>query len=193
MRLAVSCALLLLSGCTVHHLETNAPGHVDVLQPPEHLDARGVDPPADPGERMVSLTYGVLAGGGLAFPKGSDAVGAYGVGPEVSLHVGSSPHSHDDDSPPVLPARALGVNVGWTALSHPGQSVGPLYGELQWTEMPYYLAGGWAWDADESLHGPQATLGIGVLYLRYTHLFDQGGALQAGLVFKGYDTWVWSQ
>lgn len=191
----VTAALLTLwcAGCTVHHLEKNAPGHVDVRTPPAHPEQRAVEPPGDPGEQAVWLTYGALAGGGLGFPKSGSVVGSYGLGPELSVHVGGFETSHTYDGPPLLPERAIGMNVGWTALAHPGTGVGPVYGELQHTERPFHLAPGWAWDADDGRHGPQATLGIGPLYVRYTHLFDQGGALHLGLVFKGYDAWVWSR
>src|SRR5262249_16787009 len=76
----------LSAGCAVHPPETNAPGNADVLEPPHDLGARKAERPKDPGEDMVVLTYGALAGGGVAFPKDENAKGAYGVGPEVSVH-----------------------------------------------------------------------------------------------------------
>ena len=186
-------ATLALAGCGVHHSQLNAPGHVDPLMPPRQPQNRPTEEPADPGERMLTLSYGVLAGGGMAFAKNGDTSGAYGVGPELSLHAGSSDVSHASDDPPVLPQHALGLNMGWIALAHPGRGVGPVYGELQLTEAPYWLAGGWAWDVDEHRHGPQGTFGLGPIYLRVSHLFDEGTSVQAGLVFKGYQTWVRSK
>ena len=180
-------------GCAVHHLDANAPGHIDVLEPPHDRAARTAEPPKDPGEDMIVFTYGVLAGGGVAAPKDENVKGAYGIGPEASLHVGGSDYSHMHDADPVLPYRAVGFNLGWTALSRPGEGVGPIYGELQYREEGYWLAGGWAYDPDDQLHGPQATIGLGPLYLRVTELFDFGPSFQAGLVLKGSQTWVKSR
>jgi len=182
----------LLAACSVHHHEVNAPGHVEPRTPPEQPIVGVVEKPEDPGEKMVVLTYGALASGGIGWPEASDAVAAYAVGPEVSLHLGQSERSHSDDGMFVLPQRSLGLNLGWTTLAHPGTGLGPVYGELQYTEV-YWLAAGWAYDADDHAHGPQAALGLGPVFLRYTHLFDESSVLTLGVVMKGYQSWVFSR
>jgi hypothetical protein len=70
--------------------------------------------------------------------------------------------------------------------------VGPVYGELEYTNGAAWLAAGWAWEVDDALHGPQALVGFGPFFIRYTHLLEQGGILHFGMAFKGQTSFVWN-
>ncbi len=185
--------LPLVCACSVTHLERNAPGSIRVREEPEHMVDREVEPQIDPGERMLLVRYGVLAAGGVAIPdQNGDTTGSYGVGPEVSLLYGTSSYSHNDDAFPIIPEQAFGGGIGWTTLLHPGESVGPVYGELEYANGPAWLAAGWAWEIDDALHGPQALVGYGPFFIRYTHLLDQGSILHFGTAFKGQASFIWN-
>lgn len=195
MRAAGWMLLCALPGCGHTHLAHNAPGHVDVMTPPAALDRRELEQPKDPGERMVVLAAGPFGGGGVAFGGDEDeARGGWAVGPELSVGYGSRERSHHEDDFVVMPDRSLGATLGWTAVTGEGQGVGPIYGELYYHELITWLGGGWAWDPDDHVHGPQLTLTTMVLYLRATHLFDGSTQIHGGLMMKlPVHGWVWSQ
>lgn len=94
MKRALSFVLLLLPGCARHfHRDTNAPGITDVENPPADREAARVEP-SDPGEEMLAVNPGVLAGGGAreASPHGFGELGV-----EVNI------------SPPTPPITATGA------------------------------------------------------------------------------------
>ena len=189
----VLAILPLVCACSVQHLQHNAPGSIRVHEKPTHMQDREVERQDDPGERMVLVRYGILAAGGAAIPsENGDTKGSYGFGPELSLLYGTSKYSHNDDAFPIIPEEAFGGGIGWTTLLHPGESVGPVYGELEYANGPAWLAAGWAWEVDDALHGPQALVGYGPFFIRYTHLLDQGGILHFGLAFKGQASFIWN-
>lgn len=185
--------LIACVGCSVHHHPVNAPGHVEPTEPPEKPTPGVVEEPEDPGERMVLFTFGGLASVGVGYPRGQDEVLAYGLGPEYGLHFGQRDVSHAMDGALVLPKTAVGFNLGWTALASPGIGFGPLYLEGQYFREGLWAAGGWAYDVDDRVHGPQGELGLGPLFLRVTHLLDDSTALTLGVVVKGYQNWVFSR
>jgi hypothetical protein len=188
-------ALLLLgtAACGHTHSARNAPGNIDVRRPPAEITKKTVEEPGDPGEQAVVVAAGALGGGGIAFGGDEDARGAYGAGPELSLGYGTSDRSHADDDFFMYPQRSLGTNLGWTPLTGEGSGVGPLYAELYYSEVIVWLGGGWAWDPDDQRHGPQLTLTMMVLYVRATHLFDQGTQITGGISLKLPHAFVWSR
>lgn len=173
-----------LAACAHTHSPRNAPGNIDVHQPPADLPRRSVEEPADPGEQLVTISAGALGGGGVAFGGDDDTRGVYAVGPEASLEFGTRSRSHADDDFFIMAERSGGVNLGNTSLTSEGDGIGPFYGEVFYQEMIAELAGGWAWDPNDRAHGPQLTLQILALYVRATHLFDFGTQIQGGLVVK---------
>lgn len=185
----------LLAGCHPWHLPSNAPGHVDVHVAPQQIEKRGVEVPRDPGENWFVLSGGGFAGGGGRWGGGGSrgGRGVYGVGVELSAHLGRRPQSHARDDFFFFPAESVGLNVGWTFAEPEGAGVGAGYVELQ----AFYLLGGaalgYAFDVDDGLHGPQATFFFGPIYVRVTHLFDRGTDLQVGILFKWALSWVWSR
>lgn len=195
MKRAIAAASLLASTACFHqHSPRNAPGTIAVREPPRPLESREVETPLDPGENMFVLSYGAFAGGGIA--TGGDEDGsraAYGIGPELSAQIGSSDRSHADDDFWILPTRSLGLNLGATLLTGEGDRLGPLYAELQVRELPLAFAAGWAWDQDDTEHGPQGTISLGPFYVRTTHLLDGATQVHGGLVLKGWSAWVWSR
>jgi hypothetical protein len=179
--------------CAHSHARHNAPGNIDVHQPPADLASRTPEVPDDPGEQMVVISAGALGGGGLGFGGDRDARGVYGVGLEASIGYGTRPRSHSDDDFFILPVESVGANIGWTGLSNEGDGVGPVYGELYYGDLPAWLAAGWAYDIDDNKHGPQITFSMLFLYARMTHLFDLGTQVQAGLMMKLPYAFVWSR
>lgn len=193
-RLACVVLLSFAPACVKHyHLEKNAPGHVDITQPPARA-TKTVDRPRDPGEQMFAVQVGAFAGGGLAaFGTPSGVRGAYGVGPEISFVYGRMARSHSEDDFVVFPRPAYGLNLGWTMLSYAGSALGPLYAEVQYTDEVLGVAAGWAYDRNDNLHGPQLTTSLGPVYFRSTFLGANGLDLQVGLIIKPGLLWVWSR
>jgi hypothetical protein len=184
---------LLSLGCTVQHLEKNAPGSIAVMEKPENMKLREVEQQTDPGERMLQLRYGAMAAGGFFIPEEQGkSQGSYGIGPEVTVLYGTRKYSHDDDAFWLMPDEAFGGGIGWMALLEPGESVGPVYGELEYASGAAWLTGGWAYEIDDELHGPHVSVGFGPLFVRYTHLLDAGGLLHFGMAFKGQASFVWN-
>jgi len=176
------------AGCgELYDKNWNALGHVKIEEPPRSPESRRVEQPADPGVRIVWLNAGILAGVGAKLSSPSRA--AYGVGGEVSLHVGASDHSTDT----LFPRRSLGLNVGTNVVDSSVRGGGPSYAEAQLMLDGFWTAGGWAYDFVGQAQGPQATIGFGPLYLRYRQLFDRDGSILMGLAIKGGVTWVTSR
>ena len=105
-----------LAACTHSHLPRNAPGHVYLEVPPEDMANPEPELPEDPGERMLILSYGVFAGGGVLAEQDSDLAGDYGLGPEVSIELGERKRSHFEDDFFVLPDRSFGLRFGLNVL-----------------------------------------------------------------------------
>lgn len=188
--LLVLCA----QGCVKHyHFEQNAPGFVDVKAAPARKTKK-LEKPRDPGEQMFVFQAGAFAGGGAAaFGTPSGVRGAYGIGPEFSFVYGSMARSHSEDDFVIFPRPAYGLNLGWTMLTYAGTGLGPLYGELQYSDEVFAVAAGWAYDRNDNLNGPQVTTSLGPVYMRGTYLGPNGFDLQIGLVIKAGLLWVWSR
>ncbi len=182
--------LLALAGCHFHR-DSNAPGLADVGNPPPDRTAARVEP-EDPGEHMLAINPGVLAGGGAreASPQG---FGEFGV--EVSVVRGWSQRSHGEDGFFTYPVRALGAAVGWSALrlTDEDPEMGPLYAEVYGFEIPFAAGGGWAWNPADGDHGPQVFVTAMSLYLRGRYLVDDGAELTLGFQGKLPLVWVWSR
>jgi len=188
-RAAIAAAVFAIewTGCAeFHDAQRNALGHINVNDPPQSLESRQPEQPRDPGVRVVRLNAGVLAGGGGTLSTRS--TGAYGVGGEISLHVGSR------DRTPGLPLldRALGLNLGINVLDSSVKGPGPAYAEAQFTWRELWLAGGWAFDGSRA-QGRQATAGFGPFFVRYRHLFEGEGSIILGVLVKGGITWTTSR
>jgi hypothetical protein len=194
-RLLWLCGVLLCAqGCVKHyHFEHNAPGDTDVKEAPARKTKK-LEKPRDPGENMLAFQFGGFAGGGAAaFGRPSGLRGAYGVGPEFSFVYGSMKRSHSEDDFVIFPRPAYGLNLGWTMLTYAGTGLGPLYGELQYSDEVFAFAAGWAYDKNDNLNGPQVTTSLGPVYMRASYLGTNGVDLQIGLVIKAGLLWVWSR
>jgi hypothetical protein len=190
--LPLAGSALLLGACTHFHLDRNAPGMVVLARPPENLAKEGVEPPGDPGEALLAVTAGAYLAGGARL-EAWDLEGGWATGAELSAHFGCEPRSHDDTDLFVYPRDAHGVNLGWTFAEDAGGGVGPVYLEYQRTEVLTGGAIGLAWDPDDGVLGPQATLNTGPLMLRAAYLHDRGTEVMLGIVLKGAAVWVWSR
>jgi hypothetical protein len=189
----VRCAAILLAGlagCHFHR-DTNAPGLSDVDSPPTDRTAARVEP-GDPGEHMLAINPGVLAGGGgrEASPEG---FGEFGV--EVSVVRGWNQRSHVEDGFFTYPLRGVGAALGWSALrlSEEDPEVGPLYAEAYAFRLPWMAGAGWAWNPDRGDHGPQVFVAGMSLYLRGRYLAEDGAEITAGFQGKLPLVWVWSR
>ena len=179
-----------VAACTHTDLARNAPGIVDVTTRPVTEADRL---PGDPGEQIVTLSYGARAGGGVASVGGS-AHASYGVGPEISLGYGTRDTSHREDDWFVLPKRGVALDIGLTALTSEGRGLGPAYAQAgyRWEGIGG-VAAGWAWDVNDRTHGPQLTFDFTIFYARMTHQLDTSTSVSLGLVIKGQHGWVWSR
>lgn len=177
-----------LAGCgEFYNREWNALGHIQVEAPPRSPRSREPEQPSDPGVRIVWLNGGVLAGGGGTLSTSSR--GAYAVGGEASLHVGFD----DRTSSPFFARRSVGLNLGMNVVDSSVHGAGPAYAEVQVGRNGLWLAAGWAYDLVGREQGPQATAGLGPVYVRWRQLFDRDGSIVFGLAIKGGLTWITSR
>ncbi len=192
---AMSIALCAWSAtaCTHSHLPRNAPGHVRVEVPPENMANPEPELPEDPGERMLIVSYGVFAGGGVLAEEDADLAGDYGLGPEISVELGDRNRSHFQDDFFVLPDRSLGLRFGLNVLDSKLEPPGAGFSEFAYTDEFVRAGAGWAWDADDARHGPHATLAAGPFFVRGMHLLDYGTSVHAGLLIGGSHAWIWSR
>lgn len=185
----LTCAVT-FSACIELTSPVNAPWHIDVQKPPDDraLEAGVPEVPRDPGIVGGVASLGVLGARGVDTRRPSSA---YEGGFELSVQGGTA------DSGPLglLLDRALGLNVGWIASSRSGRELnhsdrGLLYAEVQATRRVLWAAGGWGVALADRASGPQATAGLGPLYLRYAYLPESGGSLLLGLVLNGRVAWA---
>jgi len=193
-----------LAGCHVHR-DVNAPGVIDPLAPPKDLAAAQPEYPDDPGEHRVTLTTGVLGGGG----GGSfEDQGFFELAGEVTLSYGQSEVTHNDHAMNLLPKgvvlapRSVGLTLGWSGLrvvkdkltDESVAKTGPLYveGQRSWAGF-LGVGGGVAFDPKTGAAGPQVQGYFTIYYLRARVLFgdDGGWEIGGGLQFKIPTTWVW--
>ena len=208
MRAATPLLLaLLLGGCLIHG-QRNAPGVVDVKQPPPPDKVHCNEPlvPLDPGERYFTVSTGLAFAGGPSFARSGDVNATYALAVETSLHIGSRDTSHRDDSSMIplanekhWPQRSLALNLGWHLLERKGggPGLGAGYAELQAFSIKMLASGiaaGWALDLADEVHGPQVTLfTLGFMYIRVRHLLDRGTDLLLGVQYKFPISYVWSR
>lgn len=122
MRIAFACAALglVLSGCRHWHRPHNAPGLADVRTPPRDIAVEQVEPPGDPGERMVAVNPGFSAVSGY---RSNAPAGIVDLGAEISLLRGENERSHNDGDQRLflpsgfqLPEKGHGVTLAWTVV-----------------------------------------------------------------------------
>ena len=166
-------ALLLIAAVGCHyHRDTNAPGVIDPATPPRDPSHHGLEYPGDPGERMITVTSGVAAGGGVG---GVDDGGFGDFAAEATVSWGENPTTHNDADDQVE-AR-----------------VGPIYAEAQRAWLFAGVGAGWAIDPRTGATGPQVQ-GFYTFYfarLRYLAGGDGGWEFSGGMQFKIPTTWVW--
>lgn len=184
----------LLSGCAHEHLAHNAPGHVEVMRPPEKPLSHKVVEPRDPGEQMLVLAIGPMASLGWSRPLAASSgslAGNFSI--EGSVHYGRDDRSHYEDNWPIYPPGSIGLNLGASAIATGEGTRGLLYSEAQYATALMGAAGGWAMDPGNSKHGPQGTIFLGPFYSRATFLMHDRAEVSFGFFFKLSDVLVWSQ
>jgi hypothetical protein len=200
MTVAVVCA-----ACH-YHRDTNAPGLVDVHVPPRDITKQELEYPGDPGEQMITLSTGILAGGGGGPKAAPNGVGDFAL--EATLDWGTRDYSHNDNAKDYFmptsaqwPQQGYGVTLGWSALrllgagegEPPHAAVGPVYAELQKFDAIWGLGAGFAVQPTDGHFGPQVNAWLGGVFLRTRYLFDAGFELHFGVQLKWPTTWVWSR
>jgi hypothetical protein len=187
-----------LTGCGTLHSSRNAPGNIEVEKPPQVIELRKVEPPEDPGENLLIWNVGPF--GGLGLVTGTDSALSTSVGGETSVHLGRRDTTHPHDSYIIpfefpLPDFSVGLNLGVGIGNdrRPANRAG--YAEIQLShELLYAIAGGWAWDPERKISGPQITASVGPLYARTTTMLDRATSLEIGLIFKlPVLAFAWSQ
>jgi hypothetical protein len=108
--LALACV-----GCLHFDMGAGAPGHSDVLRPPEVPALREVEVARSPGVQMLVLTPSVAGLLGADVPTNTGH-GLYTLGGELSLTWGTAPGHNHEGGPlvpfPVLPERGWGLAFG---------------------------------------------------------------------------------
>ena len=197
--------LLLLAAVGCHyHRDTNAPGVIDPATPPRDPTHYGLEYPGDPGERMVTVTSGVLGGVGFG---GVDDGGFGYFAAEATVSWGENATTHNDAESRLfmprgvlLPSRSWGVTLGWSALRLGEDGTGdvearrgPVYVEAQRAWLFAGVGAGWALDPRTGATGPQVQ-GFYTFYfarLRYLAGGDGGWEFSGGMQLKFPTTWVW--
>jgi hypothetical protein len=188
----VILALALLAGCTHWHYERNAPGHIDVLAPPERpLPCDQQEYPGDPGENMLLLFPTAYVGGG-GVGRDKQTHGAFATGVEASLLYASNESSHAEDAlffP--IPQDGFGMNLGIHGFSRYDHLLA--YGELLLRRSFVNVSPGWAWNLQAHQHGPQLTLSGMLLYVRATHFLGAHTDASVGIYLDVMLAWIWSR
>jgi hypothetical protein len=188
----ISGLATLLVGCAHWHYERNAPGHIDVLQPPAAMACEAQEWPRDPGENVIELFPTVYLGGGVVGLTSKDGWAAAAIGAEASFLYGSFEGSHADDEFVIrAPRDGLGLNLGIYGFSREDRLMA--YGEVLLRHVVLNISPGWAWNLETSRHGPQLTLSGMLLYLRATHLLGSHTDQSAGIYLDGVLAWFWSR
>lgn len=203
-RAAAALIAAVASAACHYHRDLDGPGVIDPAVPPADVTRRGLEPPGDPGERMLVLTTGGLVGpfGGSVEPG---AVVDFAA--EATLSWGENPTHHNDRGDRLfvprgvlLPRRSTGVTLGWSGLrvvTHAGADseakTGPLYVEVQRSWLLGGLGAGWAFDPATGGTGPQVNAFYTFFFLRGRVLVGDGWELGGGLQLKIPNTWVWSR
>jgi hypothetical protein len=177
------------------HRDTNAPGVIDVSEPPSNVEPGQTALPGDPGERMVTFNPGLFGGAGYAPSHDGGERWVFPLGVELTLNRGERDRSHFRDDFFVYPVRGEGVNLGWAAIELGGDDteIGPLYLEYQRFETVYGAAAGLAFDPDDVDFGAQGTVWYGPYYLRVRYLIDGGAEVIGGLQIKVPLVWISSR
>jgi hypothetical protein len=194
MKRPALCWLLAFApGCVVTHWDLNAPGHIDVATPPRAIETRQTETPEDPGERLLVVSAGPFAAGGISFGTDSGLQTSGTLGAELSVQMGTEQTSHRDDFL-LYPEKALGMNVGWVAPTGL-RATSALYFEGQVWYRPVGLAGGWliAPGGPSRDQGPQLTGFVGPFFLRGNVSLAGQVSIQLGVILKFAGVWVWSQ
>lgn len=206
--LLIGCVSVLSSGCFVHHLDRNAPGIDDIREQPQGLSPGELQPPADPGERMVSLLTGPFFLVGGARPGDFNSwrgVQQLGLEATVSYSTHDTSHSHgpdahglfsEENSKLVLRSFSPGLNLGWIPLHWGGgeRDGHQFYLEAQIRSPIPVVAAGWAVQPAVGQHGPQVTVSLaGMNWFRVNYFTNGDFALFYGVTLKVGNIWVWSQ
>lgn len=196
LQLAVALAVLGVACAPLrYHRDRNAPGLVDVAEPPANLEPGKTVLPGDPGERMVTFNPGVFGGGGYAFGRDAGERGIFPLGVELTLNRGEHARSHNRDDFFVYPFEGTGVSLGWEAIELGGDELetGPIYLEVQRFEAFFGMAGGIAFDPGDVDVGVQGSAWYGPYFARARYLADGGFEIVSGLQIKVPLVWVWSR
>lgn len=186
----------LCSGCWVHHLEKNAPGHIDVHEKPEDLEVGWREAPEDPGEEVLSLLTGPYFMVGVA-----DGEDLFQLGFEATLNYHRREKSHH--GPLSLLANpdgfVYGANLGWTFYdwgdAQRDVDFGAVYleGQLRHEAGPV-AALGYSVEPATGRNGPQVTLSaFGMNWARFNYNWDGTYSILYGVTLKIGQFWVWTQ
>lgn len=192
-------ALALISGCGVHWLDKNAPGHVDVTEKPaDKLPVGEHVMPEDPGQRLISVYTGpffTVGAGNL----GRDSAMLFQSGLETTIQYSERERSTYGSLGLILSDEvSWGANIGWTAIDWGGAAgeadFGALYLEGQVRAPIPVIAAGYSVEPETGRHGPQMTLSVfGMNWLRVNTYWDGTFSVLYGLTIKIPTVWVWSQ
>lgn len=207
-RVILMCLLTSLGACHVVHLREDAPGHVDVLSPPEDLETQATQVPDDPGEEVMMMTLGLSNASGALIDRSGRPRVSYQLIIESSLAWYDMPESLvlRPEMDWVMPGEVgkrlpktsfMQLNFGFSPLevTADGARLGPVYAELQRTFILSHrlfafntsaIAAGYVYHSALKSHGPQLTLSFlgNLISLRGAYFLDRGAFLGGSLNVK---------
>lgn len=157
---------------------------------PKHPPSTALVPAEDGGESSFTVSPGFISALGGRFTDAAAFQALLGL--ELTLRYGRSHRSHSHPSDlEYFSDQSLGLSVAWTPLVARGSALVQV--ELDYLGHP--LAGGLGWHIAPGtrLHGPQATVFLGPLYVRAQHLLGDSTSLHVGLQIKFPLTWTWAR
>lgn len=192
--LLCAAAVAVAPGCVHWDLQRNAPGHVDLGQPPGQFDGH-LEKPGDPGERAFVVSGGPVLSLGMMRRSGPDGR----IGAELSFDLGWESNRHwgfgQDGNAlgPLYGRHAMGLDLGATFVENGAAAAWrDVSVELHLRRVFTYAAGAF-YDPASGQAGALATFSLAGLFLRAQERFDGAGQIILGLAIKPQMAWVWSQ
>jgi hypothetical protein len=199
MKMRIFIVVIMLAshlGCTMVHLERNAPGIDEIEKPPEDIEFEALVTPQDPGEHYLLLSPGPFVGFGWGVPReGASLTEQVAFGLDLTLDYGQLENSHKEDQYFIWSRWSVGMNFGLGGVLRQQTGAVLWYLEAQGRYSMFGLGAGYCGQdyPEDTYHGMQITLFAGPLFFRSSYLFRIGAEVLLGLAVKIPISFVWSR